>query len=106
MSGSPKQEPATTRVQIFGQTLNIKGAADEEYVQKLAAFVTANMERLSGESPLTPLPQVAMLAALNIAHELFMLRGRVEARETDLDNRARELLDSINAEVGTTRPEA
>jgi len=93
----------TTRVLIFGQTLTITGAEDESYTQRLAAYVTAHMERLAKASPLTPLPQVAMLAAMNVAHELFELRNRTEAREADLEHRTRELLDNIDAQFGTVR---
>jgi len=93
--------PSTSRVHIFGQTLTITGAEDESYMESLAAYVTAHMERLSKASPLTPLPQVAMLAAMNIAHELFELRSRADAREADLDHRTRELLDNIDAQFGT-----
>jgi cell division protein ZapA (FtsZ GTPase activity inhibitor) len=95
----------TTRVQIFGQTLTITGAEDEGYTQSLAAYVTAHMERLAKASPLTPLPQVAMLAAMNVAHELFELRTRNDAREADLEHRTRELLDNIDAQFGTVRPD-
>jgi len=95
----------TTRVVIFGQTLTITGAEDESYTQSLAAYVTAHMERLAKASPLTPMPQVAMLAAMNIAHELFELRTRSDAREADLDHRTRELLDNIDAQFASARPE-
>jgi cell division protein ZapA (FtsZ GTPase activity inhibitor) len=94
--GAPR--PNATRVDIFGQTLTIKGAADDAYTRSLAAYVTAHMERLAHASPLTPLPQVAMLAAMNIAHELFALRNRADAREADLEHRTRELLDNIEAQ--------
>ncbi|MFQ5508801.1 MAG: cell division protein ZapA [Leptospirillia bacterium] len=98
-SQDPNRDGSATRVHIFGHTLTIKGASNADYMQSLAAFVSDHMERLSKASPLTPQPQVAMLAALNIAHELFELRARMDAREADLDNRARHLLESLDAEV-------
>ncbi|MDH4229405.1 MAG: cell division protein ZapA [Nitrospirota bacterium] len=102
----PESPPGgnNSRVHIFGQTLTIKGSADPAYLQNLAGFVTAHMERLSRDSPLTPVPQVAMLAALNISHELFELRRRVEAREAEVDRRTRDLLDSIDAEFHAAGP--
>jgi cell division protein ZapA (FtsZ GTPase activity inhibitor) len=42
-----------------------------------------------------------MLAAMNIAHELFALRTRNDAREADLEHRTRELLDNIEAQFQT-----
>lgn len=106
MSAEPDIEPGSSRVHIFGQTLTIKGAAEDDYLQSLAAFVTAHMERLSKESPLTPMPQVAMLAALNIAHELFSLRDQADVREAALDNRTRDLLKSIEEQVQPVPPKA
>ncbi len=91
---------------IFGQTLTIKGATEDDYLQTLARFVTDHMERLSKESPLTPMPQVAMLAALNIAHELFALRSQADVREADLDTRTRDLLKSIEEQVQSIPPKA
>lgn len=101
MTAPRAPRPSATRVDIFGQTLTIKGAADEGYTHSLAAYVTAHMERLAHASPLTPLPHVAMLAAMNIAHELFALRSSADAREADLDHRTRELLDNIDAQFQT-----
>lgn len=104
MPGAHAPRPSATRVEIFGQTLAIKGAADDGYTRGLAAYVTAHMARLAHASPLTPLPHVAMLAAMNIAHELFALRSRTDARDADLEHRTRELLDHIEAQFQTAPP--
>jgi cell division protein ZapA len=106
MSDQPGPTGSNSRVHIFGQTLTIKGSADPAYLQNLASFVTAHMERLSKDSPLTPLAQVAMLAALNISHELFELKRQSEAREADVERRAADLLASIEAEFATPGPGA
>ena len=98
-----------TRIDIFGQTLSIRpmgGGTDEGYIRSLAAYITAHMERLAQASPLTPLPHVAMLAALNVAHELFELRSRTDAREADLEHRTRELLENIDAQFQTAHETA
>lgn len=94
----------TSRIYIYGQTLTVKGThADDAYIQALAAHVSLQMERLAKESPLTPLAQVAMLAALNVAHELFQERDQNAQRNADLDTRTREMLDNIEAEFQTVR---
>lgn len=101
----PPPDDPTNRVHIFGQTLALKGGADSAYLQTLAAYVSAHMEKLAKESPLTPVAHVAMLASINIAHELFDLRSRVEAREADIDTRTREMLDNIEAEFQSVHPD-
>lgn len=98
---------ATTRIHIHGHTLTVKGGhVDDGYARTLAAHVSAHMEKLTREAPLTPLAQVAMLAAMNIAHELFQLRDQSAAREADLDSRTRDLLESIDAEFHSVRHDA
>jgi len=96
--GAAGKEIVWTSGATESNNLAIKGAADDGYSRSLAAYVTAHMERLAHASPLTPLPHVAMLAAMNIAHELFALRMSADAREADLDHRTRELLDNIDAQ--------
>jgi cell division protein ZapA (FtsZ GTPase activity inhibitor) len=98
VSEQPEAADGTTRIHVFGQALTIKGGVDEAYIQSLATFVTSHMERLAKESPLTPLPQVAMLAAMNISHELFELRNRTNMQQAALDTRTEGLLAQIEAE--------
>jgi len=52
------------------------------------------------------LAHVAMLAALNIAHELHQQRDQSAQRDADIDSRAREILSNIEAEFETVRPNA
>ncbi len=105
MATAPEDD--TSRIHIYGQTLTIKGAqADDPYVQSLAAYVTSQMERLAKESPLTPLAHVAILASMNVAHELFQLKEQLAAREADMDARASEILEQIESEFHAVRPDA
>ena len=107
MSQAAENGDDTTRIHIFGQTLTVKATqADEAYIQTLASHVSQHMERLAKESPLIPLAHVAMLAALNIAHELHQQRDQSAQRDADIDSRAREILSNIEAEFETVRPNA
>ncbi|MBZ0263734.1 cell division protein ZapA [bacterium] len=65
----------TVRVEIFGQMYPIRARVDsEEYVKKIAAYVDTRMREIDDEmSPATSLG-VAILAALNIADDLFSTR--------------------------------
>ncbi len=89
--------PSTSRVHIFGQSLSIHSTASTEYMQLLANYVTEHMERISNETPLTPLAQVAMLACMNISHELHTTRKEYEAQSSRLDHRTRELLENLDS---------
>lgn len=73
----PEQPGARTRaeVQIYGETYIIRGDnVSEEYVQRLAASVDERMRELAQRNPALSITRVAVLAALNLADELWNLR--------------------------------
>jgi cell division protein ZapA len=78
-------------VEIHGQRYPIRSTLDPEYVARLAAFVDEKI-RAAGESTATGDPiRLAVLAALNIADELFRCRDVTDARDGQLAERAGEL---------------
>ena len=54
-------------VEIYGQQLNLKSAANPEYTSELADFVDGHIRKVSSQSN-DPL-KVALLASMNIANE-------------------------------------
>lgn len=81
-------------VEIYGQQLNLKSAADPEYTSKLADFVDGHIRKVSGQSN-DPL-KVALLASMNISNELFEERKSQEESQIAISQRAdslREMLD-------------
>ncbi len=72
------------KIEIYDQTYRFGDDQDEEYLKKLAAYVDEKM-RVVGESTRTvDSLKVAVLAALNIADEMFTLRGRTQQIEGPL----------------------
>lgn len=82
-------------VEIFGQTYTIKGEADDPYVTKLSRYVDAKMQELARTSPNLPTAKLAILAAINITHELFELRQDKQTQETLIEGKAKDLIESI-----------
>lgn len=82
-------------VTIFGKQYTVRGEADAEYIQRLADYVDGQM-RVISQSMTTATPsKIAVLAALNIAHQLFQSeRDRLEG-EAEVERRALGLLESI-----------
>lgn len=81
-------------VEIYGQQLNLKSAADPEYTSKLADFVDGHIRKVSSQSN-DPL-KVALLASMNIANELFEERKSQQESQIAISQRAdslREMLD-------------
>ncbi len=62
------------QVQIFGTGYTIRGEADLEYVQRVAAYVDQKMREINEKLPVASLAKVAVLASLNLADELFRER--------------------------------
>jgi len=68
------------RIEIFGKEYNIRGQADPEHIQRVAAYVDQKMREINDRLGLASLSQVAILASLNIADEL--LRERQERQRS------------------------
>ena len=72
------EEKRNVTVQIFGSEYPIAGVKDPAYVESLARYVDAQMKDIAKGSSLLSSGKVAILAALNMADELFRLRARHE----------------------------
>jgi cell division protein ZapA len=98
-------EASVTTVQIFGREYKIKGHADKEYIERMARYVDSKMKELAGNSSLPSSDRLAILAALNIADELFQERTKSKETLSSVEERARQLItmldDSLLAEKST-----
>ena len=87
-------------VTIYDQIYNLRGS-NPEYIAKLAALVDAKMRAVSAQGATVDSLRVAVLAALNIADELYAMRekyselagsmDRVSQSQTTLRSRADSL---------------
>jgi cell division protein ZapA len=78
-------------VEICGQRYPIRTALDPEYVARLASYVDQKIRAAADSAPSGDSVRLAVLAALNIADELFRCRDVTEARSGELAERAEEL---------------
>jgi cell division protein ZapA (FtsZ GTPase activity inhibitor) len=100
------QEKTTMEVTIFGQTLRVRGDADPELTLQLAEYVdqkmrqavpsTMNMANILYSERLA---RIAILAALNIAEELFQLRTAKETEKNLIEEKASALLTLLEKEL-------
>jgi cell division protein ZapA len=72
------REPGAVVVEIYDQVYQLRGV-ETEYIQRLAEMVDGKMRAVSAHGATVDSLRVAVLAALNIADELVVLRGRYEA---------------------------
>jgi cell division protein ZapA len=78
-------------VEIHGQRYPIRSALDPDYVTQLAAYVDEKIRAAADTPPTGESIRLAVLAALNIADELFRCREITRNRDGELAERAGEL---------------
>ena len=89
MPGTPDDKVIPITIQ--GQRYPIRTTLEQEYVVRLAAFVDERMRAASESTPSGDSLRLAVLAALNIADELFRCRDATDERNGQLAERTEEL---------------
>jgi cell division protein ZapA len=80
----------STEVYTLGQKYTIKGDEPEEYIRDLASFVDKKLKEVYNSSPnITPV-KASILAALDIADELFKMKNQ-QAELTKIEEKASAL---------------
>ena len=78
-------------VEIHGQRYPIRSSLDQDYVLRLAAYVDDKIGAAADSTPTGDSLRLAVLAALNIADELFRIREATRAKDSRIAERASEL---------------
>jgi cell division protein ZapA len=78
-------------VEIFGQRYPIRSSLDAEYIKRLATYVDGKIRAAGDSAPSTDPVRLAVLAALNIADELFRQLETSRASAGTVAERAEEL---------------
>jgi cell division protein ZapA len=78
-------------VEIHGQRYPIRSSLEHDYVLRLAAYVDQKIAAAAETTPSGDSLRLAVLAALNIADELFRIREATRARDSQIAERASEL---------------
>jgi cell division protein ZapA len=83
-------------IEIFGQTYAVTGGADPSYVERLGAYVDGQMKEVSRASGAVDSVRIAVLAALNIADEVFRLKEHGQKGQGDAERRAARLARELS----------
>ena len=75
------------KVEIYDQSYNVSASENEEYLRELAAYVDEQMRNVAQATRTVDSLKVAVLAALNIADELFAARARLQEIDGPLRKR-------------------
>lgn len=85
----------SVRVEIFDQSYNLRGS-DSEYILKLAEYVDTRMRQIAEQTKTVDSLRLAVLAAINIADELHVLRRKHENVTSDLRQRTSNLAGALD----------
>ncbi len=78
-------------VEIGGQRYPIRSTLEPEYVARLASYVDEKMRAAADSTPTGDSLRLAVLAALNVADELFRCRDQTRLRDGQLAERTEEI---------------
>jgi cell division protein ZapA len=79
---------ANVKIEIYDQVYNVNAEGpNEEHLRELAAYVDGKMREVAQATHMVDSVKVAVLAALNIADEIFELRERQQAIDGPLRKR-------------------
>ena len=87
-------------VDVYGQRLALQGDGDERYAHELALYVEGQMNSIAKNLTTSTPTKVAILAAINIADQLFKQESRRQAGDAEIERRTKGLLQCIDAEIG------
>ena len=88
-----------TEIEIFGETYNIKSEAEASYTSELASYVDRKMKEVSENILTVSSVKIAVIAALNIANDLFQLREEFSTKSNIIDSKTENLLALIEKEI-------
>jgi cell division protein ZapA len=98
-----KPEDPATSVHILGHEYRIRSTEEPAFVREVALYVDEVMHRISSRMTAGTKSQIAVLAALNIAEELFRERRNGTGMDPEeLEQRLRALLQRLDEAVPHT----
>jgi cell division protein ZapA len=84
----------TTPVEIFGEVYHVRGGDEDGYLQSLADLVDRKMH-VKGDPA-----RIAILAALNLADELFQSQSRQEGERVEIREKVAALTEELTQALG------
>jgi len=83
-------------VTIRGQDYPITALENEDYIRQVADYVDARMAEIQSQSNVNSLSGLAILAALNIADELFVARAERESLAEVYEEKTSRILENLD----------
>jgi len=91
------------QVDIFGQEYSIRANVEnEEYVRAIARFVDSKMREIKDSMGVSSTQKTAILAALNIADELFTLQNERDRMIAEYQDKVRSYTEALDQSLEDT----
>lgn len=87
------------KIEIYDQLYNVNSGQSDESLRELAAYVDGKMHDIADATHIADSLKVAVLAALNIADELFTLRERQKQIEGPLRKRVEKCVGMVEKAI-------
>lgn len=84
-------------IKIFGREYEVNSEEDPLHIYAVASFVDQKMKEISHITNIVDTNKVAVLAALNIADELFKLKESKDFLGDSIDKKTEELVKLLKA---------
>jgi len=94
-NGGGQPGSGIVKIEIYDQVYNVNADQNEEYLTELAAYVDGKMRSIAEATKMVDSLKVAVLAALNIADEMFTLRQRQQEIEGPLRKRVEKCVAMV-----------
>jgi cell division protein ZapA len=101
-NGGGSAGSGSVKIDIYDQSYNVNADQNEEYLKELAAYVDAKMREVAEATRMVDSLKVAVLAALNIADEVFTLRERQQQIEGPLRKRVEKAVSLVEKALERT----
>jgi len=87
-------------VTIYGQEYTIKAPADASYIKNIAEYVDGKMREVQEDLATPQVPaKVSILAAMNIADELFAEKRDRDQIKGDVDSKVSSLIEIVEEAI-------
>lgn len=89
-------EQNSVKIHVYGKEYTIKSPQNPEVTKEYAAYIDNLMREVAKKTGSLDTTRIAILALLQVTHELFTLRKKQDADTREFDKKMEELLKEIN----------
>jgi cell division protein ZapA len=82
-------------VEIMGRSFTLRGTMSPESLQKVAQLVDERLQELTRSFPASPLTDLAILAALNLAYECLETKEDYQQLQAEIEQRSKQLMQKL-----------